>query len=191
MFAIKRIVLFVIMIAVLVGCNATKDNNVEGEYESETPITSSSPSVVLESQMPKTSGTELTGIESEVPEQIEEQLKEGQIGKNIDDFNVTYTDSVINDATGKWSYILIAENIDIREYAWSAFANYAKGNEGVLAVINFTLNTTTCIKDLGGFLDVSTYEYVKGEEHDANIMYTGQLLSEDFVYDDGKVENIQ
>ena len=45
---------------------------------------------------------------------------------------------------------------------------------------------------LSGQLDVSVYEYVDGEEHDAKELYSGMLLSEYFVnMDTGEVEQIQ
>mgnify|MGYP000787866733 FL=1 len=41
-------------------------------------------------------------------------------------------------------------------------------------------------------LDVSIYEYVDGEEHDAKLLFGGTLLKQYFVYTDtGEIEEIQ
>ena len=48
-----------------------------------------------------------------------------------------------------------------------------------------------CITCLNGILYVDTYEYVKGEDHDANILFSGTHLSEVLVYiDNGDIENV-
>ena len=54
----------------------------------------------------------------------------------------------------------------------------------VHAIVNFTRNTTTSIKKYGNIIYVDIYDYVKGEEHDANRLFTGTLLQQYFVYID-------
>ena len=39
----------------------------------------------------------------------------------------------------------------------------------------------TCIKVMSGLLFVDTYEYVDGEEHDANLMFSGMLLDSKII----------
>lgn len=130
--------------------------------------------------------------ESPKVSQKSEGGKETMKGKDIGELeDLVYSESVNKDVTGKWRCILITDDIDIKDYAWSAFEKYKKTDEDIIGVINFTKKTSTSIKDLGGFLDVSTYEYIKGEEHDAKEMFGGMLLEEYFIYNDGKQEKIQ
>lgn len=86
--------------------------------------------------------------------------------------------TVRNDSTGNWEIMLIAEDIEISEYALNLFGDNAADDETVIFVVNFSKNTTTSIKYLGGSLVVDTYEYVDGEEHDANKLVSGTLLQE-------------
>lgn len=59
-------------------------------------------------------------------------------------------------------------------------------------IINFTLNTTSNITVIGNLLDVTTYDYVDQEEHDAKLACSGTLLSEYHVnIDTGEIEKIQ
>jgi hypothetical protein len=58
--------------------------------------------------------------------------------------------------------------------------------------VNFYNNTTTKIQYLSGNLFVTVHEYVKGEEHDANLMFSGTVLQDFIVYlDNGDIEQIQ
>ena len=51
--------------------------------------------------------------------------------------------------------------------------------------------TSTSIRDIGGILYVSVYEYVDGEEHDAKIMFSGMHLSDYMIYiDNGDIEKV-
>lgn len=139
---------------------------------------------------------------AEVTEEIEEDEEEtehrtgeeivGVSDKDIADADITGFSSVRNDATGKWKYTTIADSdFDVTEYAVSIYKEYG-GEDAVLAVINFSTNTTACINKVAGYLDVTIHEYVKGEEHDAKEMFSGMVLGEYMVYtDNGDVEKIQ
>lgn len=97
-----------------------------------------------------------------------------------------------NDVTGKWRVAAIAENIDITKYALSYYRNYFKDDEEVHAIVNYNFMTTTKITVVGETLDVTIYEYVKKEEHDARLLFSGMILKEYCVYlDNGDIEEIQ
>lgn len=106
-------------------------------------------------------------------------------------FNVMFSKTFRNDATGNWRLARIAEDINIEEYAVDYYNNYFESDDEIHIIINFTLNTTTRIAVMGNLLDVSIMEYVDGEEHDAKIACSGTLLNEYHVnIDNGRIEEI-
>ncbi len=108
-------------------------------------------------------------------------------------FSADVTPSAVrNDVTGNWKKVLISEDIAIQEKALEYYNTYFDSEKEIHAVINFANNTTTKISVLGDSLDVTIYEYVSKEEHDAKILFSGQLLAEYFVnMDTGEIEQIQ
>ena len=95
----------------------------------------------------------------------------------IDGIKFTVSD-VRNDKTGNWRISLIAENIEMQNCALDYYKHYFKDDKEIHAIVNFNCNTTTKISVVGNKLDVSVFEYVKKEEHDANLLFSGQLLKE-------------
>ena len=49
-------------------------------------------------------------------------------------------------------------------------------DDEIHAVWNATLGTMASIKAMSGLLFIDTFEYVKGEEHDAKLLFSGMLL---------------
>jgi len=117
----------------------------------------------------------------------------GESDKNIDDVNKKLVvGNVRNDTTGNWRIATIAESIDITEYALSYYNKYFEDDKEVHAIVNFTYNTTTRISCLGDRLNVTVHEYVKKEEHDAKLLYSGEVLKDYFVYlDNGDIEEVK
>ena len=71
------------------------------------------------------------------------------------------------------------------------YKKYFSNNTEIHAIVNFTHNTTAKLTVMGNILDVSIYEYVDNEEHDANLLFSGMLLKQYFVYmDTGEIEEI-
>lgn len=112
--------------------------------------------------------------------------------KDVNSLDTKFTVSdVRNDVTGKWKISVIAENIDIEEYALSYYQTYFTDDEQTHAIVNFNRNTTTRISCMGDMLDVAIFEYVDKEEHDAKALFSGMLLKEYFIYiDNGDIEDI-
>lgn len=133
--------------------------------------------------------------ESETQEEIVH--RDGIYGisdKNINDLESKFSVSdVRNDVTGKWRISSVAETFNIEEYALSYYDRYFTRDDQIHGIVNFNLNTTTCISVMSDtMLDVSIHEYVKGEEHDAGLLFGGTLLAEYFIYlDNGDIEKVQ
>lgn len=109
----------------------------------------------------------------------------------IDGIKFTVSD-VRNDKTGNWRISLIAENIEMQNCALDYYKHYFKDDKEIHAIVNFNYNTTTKISVVGNKLDVSVFEYVRKEEHDANLLFSGQLLKEYLVdKETGAVEEVK
>lgn len=113
--------------------------------------------------------------------------------KDIHDVDAAFSaNKVRNDITGNWKISTIANNIKMEEYALSYYKWKFRDDEEIHAIVNFNYKTTTQISVMGDMLDVTVFEYVDGEEHDANILFSGMLLQEYSVYlDNGDIEKIQ
>ena len=98
--------------------------------------------------------------------------------KNELNFNIS---KVRNDVTGNWRVATIAEDIQPEDYALDYYKTYFESDSKVHGIINFNYNTTTKISVVGNLLDVTVYEYVDKEEHDAKLLFSGQLLEEYFI----------
>lgn len=100
---------------------------------------------------------------------------------------------VRNDVTGNWRICTIAENIQMVDYAVDYYKRKFRNDDEIHAIVNFDYNTTTSISLIAdNILDVIVHEYVKGEEHDAKLLFGGILLKEYWVYlDNGDIEEIQ
>ena len=94
--------------------------------------------------------------------------------------------------TGNWRIATIAENIEMQNVALDYYNTYFEGDEEIHAIVNFNYNTTTKISVMGNLLDVTVYEYVDKEEHDAKLLFSGNLLKEYHVnMDNGEIEEVQ
>lgn len=125
---------------------------------------------------------------SSVEQQTEETQNESQSEESIS----FVVGKVNNDVTGNWRIATIAENIEMQDYALDYYKEYFKSDDEIHAIVNFNYKTTTKISVMGNLLDVSVYEYVDKEEHDAKLLFSGMLLKEYHVNKDtGEIEEIQ
>lgn len=97
---------------------------------------------------------------------------------NIEKCDIIFAGEYRNDTTGKWRLAETSSNIEIQKYALSYYRKYFKSKDEIHIVVNFANKTTTKISNMGGILDVSIHDYVKGEEHDAKSALSGTLLNE-------------
>lgn len=80
----------------------------------------------------------------------------------------------------------------MQDYALDYYKKYFKSDDEIHAIVNFNYNTTTKISVMGNLLDVTVYEYVDKEEHDAKLLFSGMLLKEYHVnIDTGEIQEIQ
>lgn len=122
----------------------------------------------------------------------EQQTEEKQDNSTSKDDISFVVSNVRNDVTGNWRIATIAENIEMQDYALDYYKEYFKSDDEIHAIVNFNYKTTTKISVMGNLLDVSVYEYVDKEEHDAKLLFSGMLLKEYHVNKDtGEIEEIQ
>lgn len=112
-----------------------------------------------------------------IEQQTEEKQEESTSNSALDDISFNVRD-VRNDVTGNWRVAVISENIELQDYALDYYKKYFESDNEIHAIVNFNFNTTTKISVIGNVLDVSVYEYVDKEEHDAKMLFSGMLLKE-------------
>ncbi len=145
--------------------------------------------------------TEPAVAESTQEETVEQEVQEvphregicGVSDKNCLDIDGTFAaNSVRNDSTGKWRVSTISANVQMVEYAKSYYQWKFTGDDQIHCIVNFYNNTTTKIQYISGNLYVTVHDYVKGEEHDANLMFSGTVLQDYIVYlDNGDIEKLE
>lgn len=174
------------MITSLSACDAASTDSSSNKTANNSSVSESDSDA--ESNEESKSDLELSKVDVEAVAHRETSI--GVSDKNIEDLNGTFYDSVRNDVTGGWKCLVIASDINITEYALSAYNQYYNG-ASLLVIENLTSKECAVITDLGDTLDVSIHEYIDGEEHDANLMASGALISQYWVYtDNGDIENI-
>ena len=107
---------------------------------------------------------------------IEETSRTIDTSNNVSELDITYYDYVRNDATGNWRHAIFSKKVNIQDYALSYYQTYFKSKDEIHGITNFYNNTTTNLHVYGNILFCEIHEYVKNEEHDANLMFSGMLL---------------
>lgn len=92
-----------------------------------------------------------------------------------------FSDSVRNDVTGKWRISTTSDSVVPADCAMEYYQTMFSSDDEIHAVWNATLKTTTRFSVMSGLLFVDTMEYVKGEEHDANLLFSGMLLDSKII----------
>lgn len=100
------------------------------------------------------------------------------LGKDIASLEVSFSGNINNDVTGNWRLAQIAESVDFAEYALSYYQEFFESDSEVHFIVNRSNGTTTCINAITGYLSVTSYEYVDGEELDAKKIPSGAMLGE-------------
>lgn len=107
---------------------------------------------------------------------IEETSRTIDTSNNVSELDITYYDYVRNDTTGNWRHAIFSKKVNIQDYALSYYQTYFKSKDEIHGITNFYNNTTTNLHVYGNILFCEIHEYVKNEEHDANLMFSGMLL---------------
>ena len=161
-------VIIVVILAAIIGSG--------GENENEALSTTDDPST--STSTPQASDTQTDDTQ-------------GESNSEFDNINFVVR-NVRNDVTGNWRITTIAESIETQNYALDYYNKYFEGDEEIHAIVNFTYNTTSKISVMGNLLDVTIYEYVDKEEHDAKLLFSGMVLDEYFIdIDSGEILNAQ
>ena len=88
-----------------------------------------------------------------------------------------FYDSVHNDVTGNWRRAATSDSFVPTDYALEYYQAMFSSDSEIHAVWNTALGTTTRIRVSGSDLDVTTMEYVEGEELDAKLLFSGTVLN--------------
>ena len=175
-------VVIILLLIGIIGNMGGKKNTESGEKG--TADSSSSVSQTDEKQTEEKQTEESQSEESQDEESEEESAEIAGISFRVSD--------VRNDVTGNWRIAKIAENIDMKDYALEYYKKYFKSDDEIHAIVNFNNRTTTQISVMSNLLDVSVYEYVDKEEHDAKLLFSGMLLKEYHInMDTGEIEEVQ
>lgn len=111
------------------------------------------------------------------------------VGKDVADLDITFSDKVNNDHTGKWKLAKTYKSADLTKFAVSYYQTYFKDDSEIHYIINYADNTTTVISVGYTDLYVSVYKHVSGEENDADKLPSGNVIAEYGVdISTGKVE---
>ena len=94
---------------------------------------------------------------------------------------IQFSDSVRNDVTGNWRRAATSDSYVPAEHALEYYNEMFSSDDEIHSVWNATLGTTTRLSVAFGILYVDTFEYVNGEEHDANLMFSGKLLDSKMI----------
>lgn len=131
---------------------------------------------------------------SQVEKPPQRETAIGKSNKDVETLTPSPTKAmpVDNDKTGNWrSSGFASRDVDFLEYALSYYENRFESDNEVHAVINFIDKTTTRISYTDGKLFVTVLEYIKGEESDAYLMFSGKVIKDYIVYtDNGDIEEI-
>lgn len=134
-------------------------------------------------------------LKNETETAVPHRTDKGIIGvsdKDVSDISIYYYGNVKNDVTGNWRYSMTADDIDTENYALSYYKTYFENDSEIHGIVNFTRKTTSSIRVNGSILFLDIYDYVDGEEKDAKLMFSGNLLKSYMIYtDNGDIEQIQ
>ena len=181
----------IIVILVLAG-SCSLDNKPK-----DTP---SSNDTVVETETKTTTDQEPTEIESSVDTEIStnpntetSDVKDSSAKDKLKESEgLVWFGDVRNDVTGKWRLSEYASSDTQETFAVDYYKAFFESDDEIHAVINMTNKTTACVKLITeDTLEVTIYEYVDGEEHDAKKLFGGMLLKRYFVtISTGEIEEI-
>lgn len=132
---------------------------------------------------------------SDEPDNIQSQneIEDKDIpGKDISKFDVSLSDTVNNDKTGKWRLSRTSDDFDIEKYAVSYYYKYFIKDDEIHFLVNYNRNTVTVITCQSDYLSVTIHEYSEGEENDASSLAGGMVLGQYQVnISDASIEQIE
>lgn len=186
----KRWWFWVIIVFIVLGIIGSLEPNEDSTTASDNDNTE-----VVEN----TESTQPTEDDVDTSEDVEagkaEEENSKEIGKEDlkDSEGLVWFGNVRNDTTGNWRLSEYASTDTQETFAVEYYNAFFESDDEIHAVINMTNKTTAKISKLmDDTLDVTIYEYVDGEEHDAGKLFGGTLLGEYLVtISTGEIEEIQ
>ena len=168
----KKIITLALTAVLLTGCsNVEFVNSSSGVSETQTSsVTSSTASTSSETSVVEASS-------SSVVEEADTKHK----SQTVNGVDVNWIGAVRGDVTGNWYVCAVVDSTEpVDQYSLDYYNAFFESDTEILGVWNVRLQTMTKIAVVGGELNATTHEYVKGEEHDADLMYSGMVLTDNF-----------
>ena len=173
------VIIAVVLIIIIAGSGGSKDKPKE-----TTPATQTNePAKTAPTTAPTSKPTEAP--KTDPKEEQKEELKKKEA--------LVWFGDVRNDTTGNWRLSEYSESDSQETFAVDYYKAFFENDKEIHAVINMTNKTTACLSMIdSNTIDVTIHEYVKGEEHDAKVLFGGDVLKEFWVYiDSGKIEELK
>lgn len=86
--------------------------------------------------------------------------------------------SVHNDKTGNWRELVYHSSDEVQDFASEYYAAYFESDDEIHSVVNLQEKTTACLSVFGDDILIDVHEYVDKEEHDATILFTGDMIAQ-------------
>lgn len=165
----KSVSLFlsIVVMLSLASCGGSSERPPNTEPPAPSPTEETSQTAVPSEDVPS---------ESEVPATVESGRYTLPSGMELN-----FSDTVRKDVTGNWRISTTSSSTPVSDCALEYYETLFSSDDEIHAVWNATLGTTTSISASGGLLFVDTHEYVDGEEHDADLLFSGDLLDSQII----------
>lgn len=98
--------------------------------------------------------------------------------KLIDSIYFSFQDSVPNDKTGNWRLATTSTSYDLKKYALNYYKSYFQNDKEIHAIVNKSQNITASLSILSDQLYIVVHKYIDGEENDAAILFSGDVIKE-------------
>lgn len=103
-----------------------------------------------------------------------------------------YCGNVNSDKTGLWRWSTTNTELSPTDYILFYYKYYFESDDELHAIINRSNNTTISVQVCMDFLDVNVHKYVNGEEKDASILFSGDIIDSYHVdISTGNIEYIE
>lgn len=111
--------------------------------------------------------------------ETESETDAGSIANNkIDGVFVDYRGDFSDDVTGNWRLSTVLTEKSIDEYAFDYYKSYFNSDDEIHWIVNYSDNTTSCINCINGYLSITEYSHVDGEESSAKKIGSGSHISD-------------
>lgn len=169
------VILGIVAIAIIGGTMGKSDSN----SPSESKTTEQDKNVAEISKSSEESKADTKDTKEQLTEEqsttTNNTIKDGSY--DLGDINVFFSDSVRDDVTKNWRLSKVPTEKDIAEYALNYYNTFFSSNNEIHAIVNFSNKTTNRItKILSNKIQVTTFQYIKNEEHSAKELFGGKIL---------------